>query len=257
MSAVHEAKSHEPCWLSSGEGLPASPPRFYESIKRALDLGVACLLLLLLVPLLAVAALAIKLTSRGPVLYRGTVIGRDGVPFTYYKLRSMVVDADDLPHRHFIEEYVAAAAGRHAAPAHGRTSRAGERAGRYAAARAETEPVHKLIDDPRITPVGHVLRKTSLDEVPQMWNVIRGEMSLVGPRPPVPYEHELYTDYHRQRLAVLPGITGLAQVRARSRASFDEMIEIDLEYIRRRSLALDLVVMARTIGVVLTGRGAH
>jgi lipopolysaccharide/colanic/teichoic acid biosynthesis glycosyltransferase len=105
--------------------------------------------------------------------------------------------------------------------------------------------------------VGRVLRKTSLDEVAQLINVIRGEMSIVGPRPPVPYEYQFYDSYHKQRLSVLPGITGLAQVRARSRASFEEMVEIDLEYIRHRSLGGDLAIMLRTVGVVLSGRGAH
>jgi lipopolysaccharide/colanic/teichoic acid biosynthesis glycosyltransferase len=117
--------------------------------------------------------------------------------------------------------------------------------------------LYKLTDDPRVTPVGRILRKTSLDEIAQLLNVLRGEMSLVGPRPPVPYEYQFYGEYHKQRLEVLPGITGLAQVRARSRASFEEMVEFDLEYIQRRSIWLDLAIMARTVWVVLTGQGAH
>jgi lipopolysaccharide/colanic/teichoic acid biosynthesis glycosyltransferase len=201
--------------------------RGYELAKRALDVLVALLALALLSPVLLLAALLIKLTSRGPVLFRGTVIGRYGRPFTYYKLRTMVVDGDDSAHRRFIRQYVAQG------------------------------PLRKLVDDPRITPVGRWLRRTSLDEMAQMINVLRGQMSIVGPRPPVPYEYEHYTPYHQRRLAVPPGITGLAQVRARSRASFEEMVAIDLEYIRRRSLALDVVIMARTIWVVLSARGAH
>jgi lipopolysaccharide/colanic/teichoic acid biosynthesis glycosyltransferase len=201
--------------------------RPYERVKRVLDVIVALLSLALLSPVLLLAALLIKLTSRGPVLFRGTVIGRYGRPFTYYKLRTMVTDADDSVHRRFIQQYVAQG------------------------------PQRKLVDDPRITPVGRWLRRTSLDEMAQMINVLRGEMSIVGPRPPVPYEYEHYTPFHQRRLAVPPGITGLAQVRARSRASFEEMVTIDLEYIRRRSLALDLAIMARTVWVVLSGRGAH
>jgi lipopolysaccharide/colanic/teichoic acid biosynthesis glycosyltransferase len=201
--------------------------RGYEGAKRVLDIAVALLSLALLSPVLLLAALLVKLTSRGPVLFRGTVIGRYGRPFTYYKLRTMVVDGDDSVHRRFIQQYVAQG------------------------------PLRKLVDDPRITPIGRWLRRTSLDEMGQMINVLRGQMSIVGPRPPVPYEYEQYTPYHQRRLAVLPGITGLAQVRARSRASFDEMVAIDLEYIRRRSLALDIAIMARTFWVVLSARGAH
>jgi lipopolysaccharide/colanic/teichoic acid biosynthesis glycosyltransferase len=220
--------------IGRAEGAAAVEPwiglrvdRQYEHAKRVLDVIVALLSLALLSPALLLAALLIKLTSRGPVLFRGTVIGRCGRPFTYYKLRTMVTDGDDSVHRRFIQQYVAQG------------------------------PQRKLVDDPRITPVGRWLRRTSLDEMAQMINVLRGEMSIVGPRPPVPYEYEHYTPYHQRRLAVPPGITGLAQVRARSRASFEEMVTIDLEYIRRRSLALDLAIMARTVWVVLSGRGAH
>jgi lipopolysaccharide/colanic/teichoic acid biosynthesis glycosyltransferase len=221
-----------------GEGSPL-PPRTerelarYERQKRVLDVFVALASLLLLSPVLLLMALLIRLTSRGPVFYRGTVIGRYGHPFTYYKFRTMRADSDSALHRQFIEQYVA---------------ESGE----------QSEPkVYKLLDDPRITTVGRWLRRTSLDEMAQMFNVLRGEMSVVGPRPPVPYEYEHYTSYHHQRLNVLPGITGLAQVRARSRASFEEMVAIDLEYIRRRSIRLDLAIMLETIWVMLTGRGAH
>lgn len=214
--------------------------RGYEAAKRALDVTGALLSLALLSPILLLMALLIRLTSRGPVFYRGTVIGRHGRAFTYYKLRTMYVDRDDRVHRQFIARYVSgemAATGGDGAEVDGKT--------------------YKLIDDPRITPVGRWIRRTSLDEMAQMINVLRGEMSIVGPRPPVPYEYERYSPEHRRRLAVLPGITGLAQVRARGRASFEEMVAMDLEYIRRRSLRLDLAIMLRTIGVVLLGRGAR
>jgi lipopolysaccharide/colanic/teichoic acid biosynthesis glycosyltransferase len=238
MSVVRELDSLDPLAQPHDLGC-AGPGALYEPLKRVLDLGVAGATLVALAPLLALAAAAIKLTSPGPVLYRGTVIGRWGRPFTYYKLRTMVVDGDDSAHRHFIEAYVT-----------------GDGAQENRARPASDIP-YKLVNDPRITPVGRILRKTSLDEVAQLINVIRGEMSIVGPRPPVPYEYRLYADSHKQRLTVLPGITGLAQVRARSRASFEEMVAIDLEYIGQRSLWADLAIMARTVVVVLCGRGAH
>jgi lipopolysaccharide/colanic/teichoic acid biosynthesis glycosyltransferase len=212
-------------WLAPAPG--------YERAKRWLDIAVALLALLLLSPILLVMAVLIKVTSRGPVFYRGTVIGRYGRPFTYYKLRTMI-QGDNSAHKRFIEQYVRGCEDTNHPPI-----------------------PYKLVDDPRITPVGHWLRRSSLDEMGQMINVLRGEMSIVGPRPPVPYEYEHYGAEQRRRLAVLPGISGLAQVRARSQASFEEMVAIDMEYIQRRSLRLDLAIMARTIGVVLGGRGAH
>jgi lipopolysaccharide/colanic/teichoic acid biosynthesis glycosyltransferase len=167
-----------------------------------------------------------------------------------------VVDGDDSAHRDFIRSYVTSGdAARPVADAAGGCRRASTRDDHPT--RDPGNGLYKLIDDPRITPVGRWLRKTSLDEIAQMINVLRGEMSIVGPRPPVLYEYGLYRDYHKQRLAVLPGITGLAQVRARSRASFEEMVEIDLEYIRDRSVWGDLAIIAQTVWVVLSGRGAH
>jgi lipopolysaccharide/colanic/teichoic acid biosynthesis glycosyltransferase len=231
MSVVPEVGPLDACGLPLRDRGLEVRAGLYEPIKRVVDVCVACALLVLLSPLLVIAAVAIKVTSRGPVLYRGTVIGRYGEPFTYYKLRTMRVDADDAVHRQFIEGYVTA--------------------------HETTRSLYKLTEDPRVTAVGRILRKTSLDEVAQMINVIRGEMSIVGPRPPVPYEFRLYNDYHKQRLAVLPGITGLAQVRARSRVSFEEMVEMDLEYIRRRSTLHDLLIMLRTVWVVLSTKGAH
>lgn len=250
MSVVREVDNRNPL-APLREQHGAGPGALYEPMKRVLDLCVAGVTLVALAPLLVLAAVAIKITSPGPVLFRGTVIGRWGRPFTYYKLRTMVVNGDDTAHRDFIASYVASAKGT-----------AGERsANRGQSGRRSQEGVgesrFKLVNDPRITPVGRILRKTSMDEIAQMINVIRGEMSIVGPRPPVPYEYRLYEESDKQRLAVLPGITGLAQVRARSRASFAEMVAIDMEYIRRRSLGGDLAIMARTVWVVLTGRGAH
>jgi lipopolysaccharide/colanic/teichoic acid biosynthesis glycosyltransferase len=219
----------------------------YERAKRVVDVVVALVSLAALSPILLLIAALVKLTSRGPVFYRGTVIGRHGRPFTYYKFRTMRVDGDDSVHRQFIARYMSGEPDV-AREAEGSDPR---EAGRRPVATC------KLVDDPRITPVGRLVRRTSLDEMAQMLNVLRGEMSVVGPRPPVPYEYEQYTPEQQHRLAVLPGITGLAQVRARGRATFEEMVAMDFEYIRRRSLRLDLSIMARTVWVVLSARGAR
>ena len=208
----------------------AAPRPVYEAVSRALDVAVAAAALVLLGPLWLAIAVLIRATSPGPALFRRTVAGRYGRPFTYYKFRSMV-EGDDGHHRAWLREFV--------------TSDAAYQGGRF-----------KVVGDRRITPVGRVLRRLSLDEVPQLVNVLRGEMRIVGPRPPILAEYELYDDHARRRLAVAPGITGLYQVTARSSVPFSRMVAIDLEYIERRSLPLDLSIMLRTAGVMLTGRGA-
>ncbi len=217
--------------------LMTAAERRYERAKRALDITVALTSLVLLSPVLLLMALAIKLTSKGPVFYRGTVHGRHGVPFTWHKFRSMRSEDDDAIHRQFIAAYVA-------------ESRGGERATGEAG-------LYKLTPDPRVTRVGQILRKTSLDEMAQMLDVLRGHMSIVGPRPPVPYEYQMYSEEDKERLAVLPGITGLAQVRARSKCSFADMVIYDREYIVNRSIVLDLRIMLETVWVILTGKGAY
>lgn len=224
-------------------GLEAIPlmtaaERRYERAKRVLDVTVALTSLLLLSPVLLLMALAIKLTSKGPVLYCSTVHGRYGMPFTWHKFRTMITDGDDTAHRKFIESYVSESRGG-SAPA---TTGAG---------------LYKLTPDPRITRIGAVMRKTSLDEMAQMIDVLRGHMSVVGPRPPVPYEYQMYGEGDMDRLSVLPGITGLAQVRARSKCSFAEMVALDREYIARRSLWLDLQIMLETVLVVVLRKGAY
>lgn len=171
-------------------------------------------------------ALAIKLDSPGPVLFRQTRIGKGGKPFTLYKFRSMVDGADRQ------QEALRRATGRSAL-------------------------LFKLRDDPRVTRVGRFLRRTSLDELPQFFNVLKGEMSVVGPRPPVPEEVAEYQDWHLQRLLVTPGLTGLWQVNGRSDLTFDEMVRLDLYYVENWSPWLDLKVILRTVPVVLTGRGAY
>lgn len=212
--------------------------RAYELAKRALDVSVAALVLAGLAPLWLLLAGLVRLTSPGPALYRSTVIGRHGRPFTYYKLRTMVVGGDDTVHRRFIAGYVQSDRPftAEADPATG-----------------QRREVYKVVGDRRVTLLGRWLRRTSLDEAPQLINVLRGEMSLVGPRPPVPYEYELYDDWARQRLLVRPGITGLAQVQARGTASFSAMVALDLAYIRQRSLRLDLRILLATPRAMLRG----
>ncbi len=208
--------------------LQAAHPIMYDCIKRVLDLTLAIIVLVLGSPLWLLIALAIKLTSPGPVLFRGTVIGKGGVPFTYYKFRTMEWNSDDSGHRQYIQDYV-----------QGRCKEG------------------KYFNDDRITRVGRILRRTSLDEVPQLINVIKGEMSIVGPRPPVPYEYALYTDWHKYRLSVLPGITGLHQVEGRSVSTFEEMVARDIYYILHRSIKMDLYILMKTVLVMITGKGAY
>jgi lipopolysaccharide/colanic/teichoic acid biosynthesis glycosyltransferase len=186
----------------------------------------------LVAPVLLVAAIAIRATSEGPALHRGVRVGRYGERFTVYKLRSMVLDADPAIH----EAYVHALSCGCPADAHG---------------------LYKLEDDPRITRVGHWVRRTSIDELPQLLNVLKGDMSLVGPRPPLPEEYATYGPRERGRLDVRPGLTCTWQVSGRSDLDFETWVEMDLEYIRDWSLRRDLVLMAKTVPAVLSRRGAY
>jgi len=201
----------------------------YRAAKRALDITVAGLVLLVALPFLAVFAVLIKLDSPGPVIYAAPRVGRRGRTFPCFKLRTMRADADDTIHREYLQHLITNS---HAAVA------------------------TRLPDDPRITRVGRWLRKSSLDELPQLWNVLRGDMSLIGPRPPIPYEVDCYQPWHLGRLAVRPGITGYWQVLARGRVTFDEMCRMDLDYIARRSLGLDLWILWRSPAAVASRRGA-
>ncbi len=194
--------------------------------KRALDVLGGLLVLLVASPVILLAALAVRLTSRGPAFYKSTRLGRSGRPFTFYKLRSMVSGADR--HRHHL-------------------SHLNECDG----------PVFKISRDPRVTVVGRFLRTTSLDELPQLWNVLRGDMSLVGPRPPLPDEVSHYQPWQMRRLDVRPGLTCLWQISGRSRIGFEEWMRLDLEYINRRSFRLDLQILLRTIPAVLSREGAY
>ena len=209
-----------------------------RAIKRIMDVTGSLILLALLSPIFFLIAAAIKLTSRGPVLFRQQRIGEHGTPFTFLKFRSMYIDNDASQHKEYVRQLIAGQAAKHPTNGNG-------------------DGVFKLTNDPRITPVGTFLRRTSLDELPQFVNVLRGEMSLVGPRPPVPYEVEAYATWHRRRLLeAKPGITGLWQVQGRCRIGFDEMVRLDLRYARQCSPWLDLKILLQTPRAVIAGDGA-
>lgn len=210
--------------------------RLYEIVAEVYGRILALAVLLALAPLWLAVAAAIKLTSPGPVLFRAPVAGLNGRIFEYYKFRTMRAGSDNAEHVRWIKEFV--------------------RRDRPYATDQSGHPVYKMTGDPRVTRVGGWLRRCSLDEVPQLLNVLRGDMVIVGPRPPVVYEYDLYGSEERKRLAVKPGMTGLYQVRMRGLASFSEMLRLDLEYVRRRSLWLDLQILLRTPWAVLMGSGA-
>lgn len=206
-----------------------------QKLKRAVDLFGAVFGGILILPLLGVIALAIRLTSRGPILYTQTRIGRCGRPFTFYKFRSMVVHHRDEEHRRYLREFL--------------------KNDLAASIDPNGKKIYKRADDPRITSVGRILRRASLDELPQLWNVLRGEMSLVGPRPCLQFEYGLYDDWQRRRLDVTPGMTGLWQVTGRSYVTFNDMVLLDLFYIGNWSLGLDAKLLLRTLPVILFGKG--
>jgi len=212
--------------------------RLGRATKRMIDLLGSLSLLVMLSPVFCVIAAAIKLTSHGPVLFRQKRIGEHGTPFTFLKFRSMYMNNDASEHQEYVRQLIAGQAEKKSANGNG-------------------GGVFKLTDDPRITPVGRVLRRSSLDELPQLINVLRGEMSLVGPRPPVPYEVDAYATWHRRRLLeAKPGITGLWQVQGRSRVEFDDMVRMDLRYARNCSPLLDLKILLQTPKAVIGGDGA-
>jgi len=220
----HGALAREDVWA-----VRTSPAA--EAAIRLIDLVAAVALLMLLAPLLLLVAALIKVDSSGSALYRQRRLGRHMRPFSVAKFRTMREGADTGVHRAHVEELIAAS----------------ENGG---------EPMAKLEEDDRVTRVGAVLRRTSLDELPQLWNVLRGEMSLVGPRPPIQYEVDRYPEEAFRRFAVRPGVTGLWQVRGRSLLSFGEMVALDAEYVERRSLSLNLLILVLTVPTVIHGRGA-
>lgn len=206
------------------------------AVKRAIDIVGSASALIVLSPLLAIIAVAVKLTSEGPILFRQERIGAYGKRFTFLKFRSMKVNNDPKIHADFVRQLI-----KQEEPQNG----------------AE-KPVYKIKNDPRVTTVGKFIRKTSLDELPQFYSVLIGDMSLVGPRPPIPYEVEAYDIWHRRRyLEARPGITGLWQVEGRSRTKFDEMVRLDLKYTKTWSPWLDIKILLRTPGAVFRGDGAY
>lgn len=215
---------------SAAPVLPFETPEvagFYLRVgKRALDVLGALFALVLSAPVVGLVAALILIESRGPVFYKSTRIGRGGRPFTFYKLRSMVKDADRKRHK-------------------------------IAHMNEADGPIFKIARDPRITRIGRFIRTTSLDELPQFYNVLIGDMSLVGPRPPIPEEVAQYEPWQLRRLDVRPGITCLWQISGRSRIGFQEWMRLDLEYIKHQSLALDLKILLRTIPAVLSREGAY
>lgn len=207
--------------------------------KRAMDLVGSTIALVLLAPVFAALAIAVKLTSKGPVFFRQRRVGQYGVPFTFLKFRSMYVSTDAAIHKQYVQSFISGKGADH--------SKEGE-----------NQAVYKLTNDPRVTPLGRLMRRTSLDELPQFWNVLVGEMSLVGPRPPIPYEIDAYDVWHRRRLLeAKPGITGLWQVHGRSRTTFDEMVRLDLHYSRTWSPLMDLKILLKTPRAVFSGDGAY
>ena len=203
--------------------------------RRMFDLLCAAVLLILASPLMLGIAVAVWTTSRGPALFRQERVGRDERAFSIYKFRTMRVDASDAAHRAYVTDMLNG----------------------NAVPQGEEGVAYKLADDPRITKVGGFLRRTSLDELPQLLNVIRGNMSLVGPRPVLPWEAELFDPRYRARFAVKPGMTGLWQVSGRSTLTMNEALDLDVEYVERRSLALVLSILVRTIPAILDGGGAR
>lgn len=198
----------------------------YLIAKRCMDVAGAALALLIVSPVLLGTTIAIKLTSPGPVFFRQLRLGKDGKPFYMLKFRSMRRDAEAL--REELEQYNEA-----------------------------DGPVFKMRNDPRITPVGRFIRKYSIDELPQLWHVLLGTMSLVGPRPPIPEEAASYEDWQRRRLTIKPGLTCIWQVQGRSDVTFEEWMRMDIEYIETRSILLDIKLLLLTIPAVLAGRGAY
>ncbi|MFL5659350.1 MAG: sugar transferase [Ktedonobacteraceae bacterium] len=204
----------------------------YLRAKRALDILFTLLIFIPLCIVIAIVAVCIRLDSMGSIFYRQKRIGQNGVEFEMLKFRSMYENCDDTLHRLAIQKYME---------------------GQKLAEDATTS--YKQVDDPRITRVGRFIRKMSIDELPQFFNVLQGDMTLVGPRPPVPYEVEKYGSYDRLRLSGKPGLTGPWQVYGRSQVTFQSMVKMDIDYLQRQSLREDLKLIALTVPVMITGRG--
>jgi lipopolysaccharide/colanic/teichoic acid biosynthesis glycosyltransferase len=232
-----------PMTLSMQRALAFTP---YGVIKRLFDLGISIVALVILSPLLLGIAIVVRLDSRGPVIFRQKRVRGGQHPnqphpeqqvFDFFKFRSMYVNADAGIHRRYVTEYI---------NGNGHKINNG----------SHQAPVYKMKSDPRITRVGRFLRRTSLDELPQLFNILRGDMSLVGPRPAIPYEVEQYQGHHKQRLIPQPGLTGLWQVSGRTSLTFEQMVQLDIAYSQSRSLWLDLKILLKTLPTVISGYGA-
>jgi lipopolysaccharide/colanic/teichoic acid biosynthesis glycosyltransferase len=240
-------------WADDGTGRSVSAPLYPDLleeeekkktsliIKRMMDVVGSGAALFAFAPLFLFLSIGIKLSSKGPVFFRQPRVSQYGKHFTFLKFRSMKVANNDTIHKDYVKSFIA-----------------GKAAAASGAEGEKKAPVYKITNDPRITAIGRFMRRTSLDELPQFWNVFIGEMSLVGPRPPIPYELEAYDLWHRRRLLeVKPGITGLWQVRGRSSTTFDEMVRLDLQYSRTWSPMLDVKILLDTPRAVLMGDGAY
>ena len=238
-------------WDGNGHGKPVAAtlyPDLFEVekqkklsllLKRGMDALGAAVALILLAPVFLVLAILVKLSSQGPVFFRQQRVGQYGVSFEFLKFRSMYVSTDAGIHQEYVKKFIA-----------GKTTPAGTNQDR--------KVTYKITNDPRVTWIGKFMRRTSLDEIPQFWNVLEGKMSLVGPRPPIPYEIANYDIWHRRRvLESRPGITGLWQVRGRSKTTFDEMVRLDLQYSRTWSPMLDVKILLQTPRAVFSGDGAY
>src|SRR5262245_58086393 len=243
--SIHVYPHQDPGPLDASTNVKLYPDRSRRQLaflmKRIVDVLGSFSLLVLLSPVLVCIGAAIKLTSPGPILFKQTRIGQFGQPFTFLKFRSMYTNADPRVHEQFIQEFILQS-----------------RNGNGTVEALKQDGLFKLSRDARITPLGHFLRTTSLDELPQLLNVLVGSMSLVGPRPPIPYELERYDTWHRRRvLEAKPGLTGLWQVQGRSRTTFDDMVRLDLQYIDQWSLWTDLRLLLQTPWTVIRCKGAR
>jgi lipopolysaccharide/colanic/teichoic acid biosynthesis glycosyltransferase len=242
-------------WEGNGNGQghsvnPALYPDLFETekkkklslaVKRTMDIVGGSIAMVAASPLFVGLAIAIKLTSRGPVFFRQERVGQYGVRFQFLKFRSMKVSNNAEIHKEYVKKFIAGKAGASSSGGNG-----------------DTKNVFKITNDPRVTWLGRIMRRASFDELPQFWNVLCGEMSLVGPRPPIPYEIESYDVWHRRRLLeVKPGITGLWQVHGRSKTTFDEMVRLDIQYSRTWTPLLDAKILLRTPRAVISGDGAY
>lgn len=209
----------------------------YTRWKGIVDRALALTAIAALSPLMGLISGAIALDSRGGPIFRQERVGKNGRKFTVYKFRTMDVSSDDSEYRQYVASLISQGLPYEVDP--------------------QGRAIYKMADDPRVTRVGAFLRRTNLDELPQLFNVLRGDMSCVGPRPDIPFAVKLYRDWHRKRLSATPGITGLWQVSGRSTLSFDEMVQLDIEYVENQSALLDFRILLQTIGVILTRDGSY